>query len=129
MLRQKQEFGEIGMTRLSRRALLASGTALRFGLGSAGAQPAPAPAAPAAPPPGRGPGRGPAPSIERLDPALDALIDAASPIEKIDSNSFQWCEGPVWVGGEGGYLYIPNGTGMLRVKVKARKIASRVSRE
>ena len=85
MLRQKQEFGEIGMTRLSRRALLASGTALGFGLGSAGAQPAP--------PPGRGPGRGPAPSIERLDPALDALIGAASPIEKIDSNSFQWCEG------------------------------------
>ena len=92
------------MSQLSRRAMLASGTALGLGLGSALAQQAPAPAAPAAP--GRGPGRGPAPppSIERMDPALDALIDVSSPIEKIDSNSFQWCEGPVWVGGPDGIL-------------------------
>ncbi len=93
------------MTQLSRRALLASGTALGLGL-AAGPALAQTPAAPAAPPPGRGPGRGPAPppSLERMDPALDALIDITSPIEKIDSDSFQWCEGPVWVGGADGYL-------------------------
>ena len=94
------------MTDLSRRTMLASGTALGLTMGTALAQ-APAPA-PAAPPPGagRGPGRGPAPppSIERLDPTLDALIDAGTPIEVIDTNSFQWCEGPVWVGGADGYL-------------------------
>jgi gluconolactonase len=94
------------MTILSRRALLANGTALGASLvaGSALAQ-TPAPAAPSGAR-GRGPGRGPVPppSIERLDPSLDALLDAASPIEKIDSDSFQWCEGPVWVGGANGYL-------------------------
>ena len=91
------------MTDLSRRALLANGTALGASL-AAGSALAQAPAAPAAG--GRGPGRGPLPppSIERLDRSLDALLDASSPIEKIDSDSFQWCEGPVWVGGSHGYL-------------------------
>jgi gluconolactonase len=89
------------MKDLSRRAMLAGGTALA-GIGPALGQ-APAPAAP---PAGRGPGRGPAlpPSIERFDPALDALLDASSPIEHIVSDGFQWCEGPVWVGGAEGYL-------------------------
>ncbi len=40
--------------------------------------------------------------ITRFDPALDALIDVASPIEVIASG-FQWTEGPVWIR-KGGYL-------------------------
>lgn len=93
------------MTNLSRRTMLGCGTALGLGL-TTGTVFAQAPATPAAAPAGRGPGRGPAPppSIEKFDPALDALIDASSPIEQIDTNSFQWCEGPVWVGGADGYL-------------------------
>jgi len=90
------------MTVFSRRALLANGSALGMSLaaGAAIAQ------TPAAPPAGRGPGRGPAPppAIEKFDAGLDALIDVTSPIEQIDTNSFQWCEGPVWVGGADGYL-------------------------
>lgn len=43
--------------------------------------------------------------IERLDPALDALIDASSPVEKVLDN-FTWSEGPVWVGGADGYLLV-----------------------
>jgi gluconolactonase len=43
--------------------------------------------------------------IERLDPALDALIDATSPVEKVLDN-FTWSEGPVWVGGANGYLLV-----------------------
>jgi gluconolactonase len=93
------------MTNISRRMMLAGGTALTgLGLVPALGQ------APAAPPAGGrgagGRGRGPAPppSIERLDPALDALLDASSPIEHIVADGFQWCEGPVWVGGADGYL-------------------------
>ena len=41
--------------------------------------------------------------VERLDPALDALIDADAPVEQI-LDGFTWSEGPVWVGGPGGYL-------------------------
>lgn len=40
--------------------------------------------------------------ITRLDPALDALIDGASPIEVI-ARGINWAEGPVWVK-KGGYL-------------------------
>lgn len=40
--------------------------------------------------------------ITRLDPALDALIDTASPIEVI-ATGFRWAEGPAWVR-KGGYL-------------------------
>ena len=40
--------------------------------------------------------------ITRLDPALDALIDAASPIEVI-ARGFKWAEGPAW-SKKGGYL-------------------------
>lgn len=40
--------------------------------------------------------------ITRLDPALDALIDVASPIEVI-ATGFKWAEGPAWVK-KGGYL-------------------------
>ena len=93
------------MTDLSRRTMLASGTAMGLSLaaGTVRAQtPAGAPAGR-----GRGAGRGgptPPPSIERFDPSLDALIDVSSPIEHIVSDGFQWCEGPVWVGGADGYL-------------------------
>jgi gluconolactonase len=42
-------------------------------------------------------------SIERLEPALDALVDPAAKIE-ILADGFTWTEGPVWVGGSDGYL-------------------------
>jgi gluconolactonase len=87
------------MMDLSRRAMLANGTALGLGL-TTGAALAQAPAGGRA---GRGPAT-PPPSIERFDPALDALIDVNSPIEHIVSEGFQWCEGPVWVGGADGFL-------------------------
>ena len=35
-------------------------------------------------------------SITRFDPALDRLIDTASPIEVI-ATGFRWAEGPVWI--------------------------------
>lgn len=41
-------------------------------------------------------------SITRLHPALDKLIDPASPVEVIASG-YRWSEGPVWVR-DGGYL-------------------------
>ncbi len=41
-------------------------------------------------------------SIESLDPALDALLDANADIEILSSNH-DWTEGPIWVK-EGGYL-------------------------
>lgn len=44
-------------------------------------------------------------TIERLDPALDALIDARSPVEKV-LDQFTWSEGPVWVGGADGHLLV-----------------------
>jgi gluconolactonase len=40
--------------------------------------------------------------ITRFDPALDALIDVASPVEVI-ATGYRWAEGPVWVK-RGGYL-------------------------
>lgn len=40
--------------------------------------------------------------ITRFDPALDALIDTASPIEVI-ARGFKWAEGPAWAR-KGGYL-------------------------
>ncbi|MBO9706812.1 MAG: SMP-30/gluconolactonase/LRE family protein [Caulobacter sp.] len=43
--------------------------------------------------------------VERLDPALDALIDADAPVEQI-LDGFTWSEGPVWVGGKDGYLLV-----------------------
>lgn len=41
--------------------------------------------------------------VERLDPALDALIDADAKVEKV-LDGFIWCEGPVWVGGADGFV-------------------------
>ena len=43
--------------------------------------------------------------VERLDPALDALIDADAPVEQI-LDGFTWSEGPVWVGGKDGFLLV-----------------------
>lgn len=43
--------------------------------------------------------------VERLDPALDALIDADAMVEEV-LGGFTWSEGPVWVGGRGGFLLV-----------------------
>jgi gluconolactonase len=45
----------------------------------------------------------PAPRIERLDPALDKLIDANAKIETL-AEGYDWSEGPIWVKEDGGYL-------------------------
>jgi gluconolactonase len=42
-------------------------------------------------------------SIERLDPALDRLIAPRTRIEKL-AEGYEWAEGPVWVGRNGGHL-------------------------
>ena len=44
----------------------------------------------------------PVPRIERLDPALDRLIDPGAKIEVL-AEGYDWSEGPVWVR-DGGYL-------------------------
>ena len=41
--------------------------------------------------------------IERLDPALDELVPADAKMEVI-GDGFDWCEGPVWVPADGGFL-------------------------
>jgi gluconolactonase len=41
--------------------------------------------------------------IVRIDPELDALVDATARIEVLASG-FDWSEGPVWVPRDGGYL-------------------------
>ena len=49
-------------------------------------------------------------SIERLDPALDALVPEGAPIEKL-AEGFTWAEGPVWMTDGGGALLfsdVPN---------------------
>src|SRR5688572_4284557 len=40
--------------------------------------------------------------ITRYDPALDAVVEANAPIEKL-AEGFTWSEGPLWVA-SGGYL-------------------------
>lgn len=79
------------MMTLTRRDLLASGAA-------AGAMLAAGPlfAQPGTPYPVYG-------KVERLDPALDALIDADAVVEQI-AEGFNWIEGPCWIGGPDGYL-------------------------
>lgn len=49
-------------------------------------------------------------NIERLDPALDALVAPDAKLEVI-GEGYAWCEGPVWVPADGGFLLfsdIPN---------------------
>lgn len=43
--------------------------------------------------------------VERLDPALDALVDADAVVEQV-LDGFTWSEGPVWVGGADGFLLV-----------------------
>lgn len=43
-------------------------------------------------------------TIERLDPALDALLDRDAVIENLGSG-FNWSEGPVWVPAQGALLF------------------------
>ena len=102
--------------RISRRSLLAALAAAVPSAALAQVAGAPAaPAAPAAPPaPMTGPQVPPAPTdlkapypeagkVNRLDPRLDALIDADARVEKV-CDGFLHAEGPVWVGGSNGYL-------------------------
>ena len=84
---------------------LSAGTAL-----VAQAQPAPAATAPAA-----------APSIQRMDPALDAIIPKGAVIEKV-AGGFQFVEGPLWYKGElwfsdltGNKLYVLGAQNKLRL--------------
>ena len=51
----------------------------------------------------RGPARPTLGRIERLDPALDAIIAPDAKMEVI-ANGFAWTEGPLWVRADGGYL-------------------------
>ncbi|MBT9473160.1 MAG: SMP-30/gluconolactonase/LRE family protein [Pseudomonadota bacterium] len=76
------------MTSLSRRAVLAAGAAM--------ATPAIAHAQTTYPVVGK---------VERLDLALDALIDADAVVEEVQGG-FVWSEGPVWVGGKGGHVLV-----------------------
>jgi hypothetical protein len=102
--------------RLSRRTFIAALVAA--GPSAALAQTVGAPAAPATPPAPPAPITGPqlaapptdlkapypeAGKVNRLDPRLDALIDADAKVEKI-CDGFLHAEGPVWVGGSNGYL-------------------------
>tara|TARA_R110002096_G_scaffold194628_5_gene376960 strand:+ start:2839 stop:3888 length:1050 start_codon:yes stop_codon:yes gene_type:complete len=41
--------------------------------------------------------------VERLDPALDALVPRGTQIEVV-AEGFEWAEGPVWIDEQGGYL-------------------------
>lgn len=43
--------------------------------------------------------------VQRLDPALDALIDADAVVEKV-FDGLTWSEGPCWIGGPDGHLLI-----------------------
>lgn len=42
-------------------------------------------------------------SVERLDPAMDAVVPPGAEVEVI-AEGFDWCEGPLWIGGEDGFL-------------------------
>ena len=88
--------------RVSRRACLAGMAALPFvpGLARAGA----------------------VGGITRLDPALDALVDAISPIEVL-ATGYKWAEGPVWVK-KGGYLLFSDVPSNICYKWKPGKGAS-----
>ena len=94
---------------LSRRAVMAGMAALAPAAALAQAPPMP-------PPPITGPQVPPAATalkapypvvgkVNRLDPRLDALIDADAPVEKV-CDGFLHAEGPVWVGGANGYLLV-----------------------
>ncbi|MEI9851037.1 MAG: SMP-30/gluconolactonase/LRE family protein [Sphingomonas sp.] len=62
-------------------------------------------------------------SITRLDPALDAVIDAAAPILVL-ATGYRWAEGPVWVK-KGGYLLFNDVPANLCYKWQQGKGASK----
>jgi len=86
------------MTSLSRRELLLSSLALSGAAWSSAALGAQA---------GKYPAFG---KIERLDAALDSLVDASAVVEEVMSG-FNWSEGPVWIGGADGYLLVSDPRG------------------
>ena len=102
---------------LSRRDLLAAlvaavpSAALAKAVGAQTAPATPPPPAPitgpqlAAPPTDLKPPYPEAGKVNRLDPRLDVLIDADAKVEKI-CDGFLHAEGPVWVGGNNGYLLV-----------------------
>jgi gluconolactonase len=45
--------------------------------------------------------------VERLDPALDALVDATARVEVL-AQGYKWSEGPVWTGGALLFSDVPN---------------------
>ena len=51
---------------------------------------------------------GPKQSIEKLDPALDALIASDAKIETISAGNYSWSEGPVWYKGRIVFSDVPN---------------------
>jgi gluconolactonase len=51
---------------------------------------------------------GPKQSIEKLDPALDALIAVDAKIETISNGGYSWSEGPVWYKGRTVFSDVPN---------------------
>ncbi|WP_336964156.1 SMP-30/gluconolactonase/LRE family protein [Sphingobium aquiterrae] len=61
--------------------------------------------------------------VERLDPALDALVDADAVVEDV-MDGFAWSEGPVWVGGADGRLLVSDPRGNLIRQWSARTGAS-----
>lgn len=56
-------------------------------------------------------------AITRLDPALDAILDAKTPIEVV-ADGIQWAEGPIWVR-DGGYLLFSDPPANLAYRWKA----------
>ena len=51
---------------------------------------------------------GPKQSIEKLDPALDALIASDAKIETISAGNYGWSEGPTWYKGRIVFSDVPN---------------------
>lgn len=97
------------MTMITRRDILTTGLAGGIGLAAGGALLAQAGVDSIAWVAGK---------VERLDPALDALIDADAVVEPL-TEGLVWCEGPTWVGGGDGYLLYSDvkGNQIHRLKV------------
>jgi gluconolactonase len=51
---------------------------------------------------------GPKQSIEKLDPALDALIASDAKIDPVSNGGYTWSEGPVWYKGRIVFSDVPN---------------------
>jgi len=97
------------MTTITRREMLATGLAGGVGLATGGTLLAQAELDANARVAGR---------VERLDPALDPLIDANAVLEPL-TEGLVWCEGPTWIGGPNGYLLYSDvkGNRIHRLKV------------